>query len=76
MQRDEDRQRQQARLIAAVETAISQWSSVWAVARDTGIPRATLTSRLKGETPFYVGELGVIAEALNVPVESLFPAAS
>lgn len=42
----------EARLIAAVETAISQRSSVWAVARDTGIPRAALTSRLKGEAPF------------------------
>lgn len=42
------------RIATLVEQAISERSSVWAVARDARIPRSTLTRRLKGETPgFY-----------------------
>jgi len=64
------------RLTALVEQAISERSSVWAVARDTRIPRTTLGRRLKGEAPgFYFYELEEICRVLEVSMPDLVKAA-
>jgi len=64
------------RIAALVEQAISERSSVWAVARDARIPRTTLTRRLKGETPgFYFYELEEICRVLDVSLLDLVKAA-
>jgi len=64
------------RLAALVEQAISERSSVWAVARDARIPRSTLTRRLKGQEPsFYPYELEKICRVLEVSMVDLVKAA-
>jgi len=64
------------RIAALVEQAISERSSVWAVARDARIPRTTLTRRLKGETPgFGFYELEEICRVLDVSLLDLVKAA-
>jgi len=64
------------RIATRVEQAISERSSVWAVARDARIPRSTLTRRLKGETPgFYFYELEEICRVLEVNMPDIIAAA-
>lgn len=43
---------------------------VW-LCQKTGIPRATMTRRLGGNSPFNLNELDRIATALGVPVGDL-----
>jgi len=64
------------RIATLVGQAISERSSVWAVARDARIPRSTLTRRLKGETPgFYLYELEEICRVLEVNMPDIIAAA-
>ncbi len=64
------------RIATLVEQAISERSSVWAVARDVRLPRSTLTRRLKGETPgFYFYELEEICRVLEVNMPDIIAAA-
>jgi transcriptional regulator with XRE-family HTH domain len=60
------------RVAAAVQAAIDQaGTTAHAVAKGTGIPQATLSRRLTGNSSFLIRELDQIAQHLHVPVEQL-----
>lgn len=61
-----------SRVTAAVRAAYdANGISLNALATQTGIPRNSLRRRLDGHQEFTVGQVALIAEALNVPVQSL-----
>lgn len=53
------------------EIAKAPGLTVTSLAVTLGMRRATLTSRLKGHTPFRSSELHAVAEALGVPASEL-----
>lgn len=60
------------RVAAAVRAAMTQsGKSANRLATETGMSRQALARRLNGPAPFTVGELAVIAAALDVSVYSL-----